>query len=255
MKAWGFASLLWGIAAGVAGAEPAASHLPPFTSSLAEALHRFVRDGRVDYAGLKASPETLNTFLTAVAGLREEDYRAWPPSAQIAFWLNLYNAATLKLVMEHYPVRSIRDIRGLFQGPWDQPLVRVFGQRLSLNSVEHQILRKQFREPRIHFALVCAAKGCPPLRNEPYTAEGLEAQLNDQARKFLDETHKNRIDPSLRTVFLSPLFRWYREDFEQGGRSLLATLRPWWSRLPPDDYEHYAIRWTQYDWSLNERSP
>jgi len=254
VKARRFAwALLAGCAAGLAGAGPAASHdrTPPLPG---EVLHRFVKDGLVDYAGLKAAPAPLDRFLTAVAGVREKDYRSWSPPEQIAFWLNLYNAATLRLVVDHYPVRSIRDIGGLVRGPWDQPIVRVFGRILDLNTVEHEILRRQFHEPRIHFALVCAARGCPPLRSEPYSAARLEAQLNDQATRFLAQTNKNRIEPASHTVFLSPIFRWYREDFERDGRSLLATLRPWWPEPPPADYERYSIRWTRYDWSLNELS-
>jgi len=254
VKAWWFAWVLWGNAAGLAGVEPAASNPDLMTPPWGEVLQRFVREGRVDYAGLKAAPVPLDRFLTAVAGVREEDYRSWPPPEQIAFWLNVYNAAALRLVVDHYPVRSIRDIGGLFRGPWDQPVVRVFGRTLDLNTVEHEILRRRFHEPRIHFALVCAAKGCPPLRSEPYSAARLEAQLNDQAQHFLAQTNKNRIEPASHKVFLSPIFRWYREDFEQGGCSLLAILRPWWPKPPPADYERYQVRWTQYDWSLNESS-
>ncbi|MGH7819703.1 MAG: DUF547 domain-containing protein, partial [Candidatus Binatia bacterium] len=176
-------------------------------STYAAVLARFVRDGLVDYAGLRASPGDLDRYLDSAAGVGEADFRRWPRAERIAFLVNLYNAQTLRLVLDHYPVDGIRDIGGWFRGPWRQPVVRLFGRTISLDDVEHGILRKEYDEPRIHFALVCAALGCPPLRAEPYVGERLDAQLDDQGRRFLAERAKNRFDAAEGVLHLSPIFK------------------------------------------------
>lgn len=122
---------------------------------------------------------------------------------------------------------------------------------MDLNTVEHKILRVDYTEPRIHFALVCAAKGCPPLRNEAYVGARLEEQLADQAKQFLAESAKNRIAATERAVYLSPIFKWYGGDFEKKSGSVFAALKPYWPAKPPAGYESFRIRYTDYDWSLN----
>jgi hypothetical protein len=124
---------------------------------------------------------------------------------------------------------------------------------MDLNAVEHKILRKDYIEPRIHFALVCAARGCPPLRSEAYAGARLDEQLTAQAKVFLAESAKNRIAASERTVYLSPLFKWYGSDFGNNSRAVLAALKPHWPDHPPAGYEQFRIRYTDYDWSLNEQ--
>ena len=169
----------------------------------------------------------------------------------MAFLLNAYNAYTLKLITDRYPLKSIKDIGGWFSGPWDQPVVKLFGETITLNTVEHKILRKDYSEPRIHFALVCAAKGCPPLRGEAYVAARLNGQLDDQAKLFLANPAKNRVDVANHTVYLSPIFKWYGSDFEKKSGSVLTALKPYWpgKAVATDDFK---IRYTDYDWSLNE---
>lgn len=118
--------------------------------------------------------------------------------------------------------------------------------------MEHKVLRVDYAEPRIHFALVCAAKGCPPLR-EAFVGTRHEEQLVDQAKQFLSESTKNRVDAANRTVYLSPIFKWYAGDFEKKSGSLLAALKPYWpeeeARIDTDGFQ---ISYTDYDWSLNE---
>ena len=128
-------------------------------------LKKFVKDGLVDYAGLKANPGELRRYLDELSTPSEMDFGRWMEKEQLAFLINLYNATTLRLIVDHYPVKSIKDIGNLWKGPWDQPVVRLFGRKVTLNTIEHDILRKNYEEPRIHFALVCAARGCPPLRD------------------------------------------------------------------------------------------
>lgn len=213
-------------------------------------LKRHVKSARVDYASLKAHPEELNRYLDQVAAVSKAEFKKWSEHQQIAFLSNAYNAYTLKLIADHFPLKSIKDIGSFFSGPWDQPVVRLFGQVTTLGQIEHGMLRKEYDEPRIHFALVCGAKGCPPLRAEAYTGSRLEVQLVDQARQFLAETNKNRVSAAERTIYLSPIFKWFAGDFEKSHGSVTAALRPYWAGnvLATDGFR---IRYTDYDWSLN----
>ena len=155
-----------------------------------QVLDQFVRGGLVDYAKLKADPKDLTRYLDELASVPKSEFEKWEQPEQLAFLINLYNAQTLKLVIEHYPVKSIKKIGNILKGPWDQRVVRLWGETVTLNTLEHEILRKDYDEPRIHFALVCAAHGCPPLRKEPYVAERLNSQLEDQGRAFFSNAAK-----------------------------------------------------------------
>lgn len=229
-------------------------------------LKEFVHDGRVDYIGLKANPKALDHYLADMARLPESQFNSWSGKQRLACLVNLYNAATLRLILDHAPVRSIKDIGSFFKGPWDQPAVHLSGRTITLNTLEHEILRKQYNEPRIHMALVCAAMGCPSLRSEAYTAENLDAQLDDQAKRFLANPAKFRIDPR-KGVLLSPIFKWYGADFRarytprDGFAGLTETERAVLNfcgqYLSSADREHlasggYPVGFLDYDWSLNE---
>ena len=133
-------------------------------------------------------------------------------------------------------------------------MVRLFGRTVTLNNLEHDIIRKDYPDPRIRFALVCAARGCPPLRDEVYVADHLEEQLDDQARQFLATPTKNRVDASARTVYLSPIFKWYGADFEKKHGSVLSALQPYWPKENGSALAQggFRIRYTDYDWSLNQ---
>lgn len=216
-------------------------------------LKQRVKNSRVDYAGLKAHPEDLNRYLSQVTTVSKAEFKKWSETEQIAFLSNAYNAYTLKLIIDHYPLKSIKDIGNIINGPWDQPVVKLFGETINLNTVEHKILRVDYAEPRLHFVLVCAAKGCPPLRGEAYVGARLEEQLVDQAKQFLAESAKNRIAATERTVYLSPIFKWYGGDFEKKSGSVLAALKPYWPEKATAT-EGFKIRYTDYDWSLNEQS-
>jgi hypothetical protein len=231
-------------------------------------LKAHVVKGRVDYAALKAESKALDRYLSQLAGVQEKQFRSWDEARQLAFLFNLYNAATLRLILDHYPVPSIKDIGGWFQGPWDQPVVPLFGTPITLNTLEHTILRKQYKEPRLHMALVCAARGCPSLRSEAYTAEHLQEQLDDQAEKLLADPGKFRIERGSNIVYFSSIFKWYGDDFKSrympsaGFSGLDETQRAvanFCARylLEPDrqylEAGGYAVRFLDYDWSLNEQ--
>lgn len=232
----------------LAGPAAAAPSAPPVVD-LNRTLARTVRDGRVDYAGLRRDSGGLDAWLASAAKVPEVAFKGWPRDERLAFLVNLYNAATLRLILDHYPLESIRKIGPVWDPnkAWKLPIVAMFGRKATLNELEHELIRPVFKEPRVHFALVCAAKGCPPLRSEAYAADRLEAQLDDQAKVFLGQRAKNRADAAARTAYLSPIFKWYMEDFGNSKAAVLRYLKPW---LAAD--EGWAVEWTDYDWTLNE---
>jgi hypothetical protein len=218
-------------------------------------LKKHLKNGLVNYKALKGDRSDLDDYLKQTSVVREPEFKSWSKDQQLAFYINLYNAETFQLIIDHYPVASIKKIGGIFSGPWDQVVVELFGKKTTLNNLEHGIIRKQFSDARIHFALVCAAKGCPPLRAEPFVAEKLDAQLGDQGNLFLSELTKNRVDTKTKTVYLSKIFSWYAGDFEKSSGSVLLFVRPF---FPDGDRKAllqpgYSISYTAYDWSLNEQ--
>ncbi len=221
-------------------------------------LSRHVRDGLVDYDAFRDAPE----FRRYLALLAETDPSALPRREQLAFWINAYNAYTIAQVNAHGERASIRNINkslGFLKtgGAWSEPMAVIGGTRYTLDQIEHERIRPVFQEPRIHFALVCAAIGCPPLRNEAYSAERLDAQLDDQARAFLLRSPaKNRVDVARREVALSPIFKWYGRDFAPDERALQRWLSRYWPTGPERallEAGTARVRWTDYDWSLNGR--
>ncbi len=220
-------------------------------------LKQFVNGSLVNYTELKANPSELDAYLDQIASVSREDFQKWSENQQMAFLINLYNAAALRLVIDHYPVKSIRDIGGLATGPWDRRVIRLFGKKSSLGEVEHKMLRSDFDEPAIHFALVCAARGCPELRGEPYIAERLNQQFIDQGRRFLAAPKKNSVDVRNRIVYLSPIFKWYKADFVKKSGSVLEFVQFYLAPELSDELSEaeFRIKYTQYDWSLNDSNP
>lgn len=243
----------------------------------ARALAEFVDDeGLVNYAGLKSSPEDLLEFVLLLGELDRAEFDGWSESERIALWINAYNALTLQAIIEHYPIEpslmrgmvfpknSIRQIPGV----WKKLEWRVMGEGITLDRIEHGVLRVEYDEPRIHVALVCAALSCPPLRSEPFTGDRLDEQLDDQSRRFLARPDALKIDRAAGRVELSSIFSWFGDDFigrydgdgfDSRGEAEAAVLRfvlPFTSGedrafLEADRFE---IDYTDYDWTLNERS-
>ena len=205
-----------------------------------QALQTYVhQNGTVDYAAWKTSPEGLNAYLTQ---LEQAGVSQLSTDGQLAFWINAYNAYTIKLILDHYPVASIRDIRE----PWDRNWIRLDGKTLSLNDIEHEILRKKFREPLIHFGVNCASVSCPRLWNRAYTAENVREQLEIMAREFINDEQKNRFRAAIWS--LSSLFTWFKEDFAPYGGVIpfVNKMRESGSEKQP------KIAYLEYDWRLNE---
>lgn len=208
---------------------------------------------RVAYGAVSESDRAaLDGYIARLEAVPISAYRR---DEQMAFWINLYNAVTVQVVLEHYPVESIRDIDispGLFSdGPWGKELVGVEGEELSLDDIEHRVLRPIWRDPRIHYVVNCASIGCPDLRPEPYRSDRLEDQLDAAARDYVNDPRGARIDDDALTV--SSLYRWYQEDFGGSEPAVLEHLarhaEPALARALGGFSEIDGYR---YDWRLND---
>lgn len=219
-------------------------------------LAAVVKNAKVDYAKLKADPVELDAYLKEIAAVPATDFARWAEADRLALLINLYNAQTLRLIINHHPLKSIRDIGTLPGAAWRELIVRQGGQIMTLSHLENKVIRVDYSEPRIHFALVCAAVGCPPLRGEPYVGAHLNAQLDEQTRVFLAETEKNRFDAATGTLHLSPIFKWYDKDFTKPAGSLAAYVKPFLPEPQRDAMTNTAkvkVKFTDYDWALNEQ--
>ena len=196
--------------------------------------------GQVNYRSLKTARGSLDQYLNY---LKENPLNPdWDRQVQLAYWINAYNAFTVDLILRHYPLKSIMDL----QKPWDQKFIQLGDKRYSLNQIEHEIVRPVFQEPRIHFALVCAATSCPKLLNTAYRWDLLDKQLDSQTRYFLNRSGKNEISED--KVVVSQLFNWYGEDFTKTG-TLIDYLNDYASIKIS---KSALIEFAEYDWSLNE---
>lgn len=224
-------------------------------AAFTEVLKTHVHGSKVDYAALKQSPGKLNAYLDTLAAVNKSQYDGWKKDQRMAFLINLYNAATLKLVIDHYPVKSIKDIGGVLKGPWKQDVVRLWGKKVTLDHVEHDLLRPGFNEPRIHFAVNCASIGCPDLRNEAFRATNLEKQLEEQTRAFLRDSSRNRLDAKSKTLHLSPIFKWFGEDFVKKSGSVEKFVAPYFNDTDKAVIQKggLKVRHNDYDWKLNKR--
>jgi exo-beta-1,3-glucanase (GH17 family) len=208
-------------------------------------------EGRVNYKGFIKDSIQLNQYLTLLSK-HVPNVKTWSKQEQMAYWINAYNAFTIKLIITYYPVTSIKDIGSKIQipfvnTPWDIKFIRIGSEKMDLNNIEHGQLRKNFDDPRIHIALVCASKSCPILLNEPYTADKLNEQLNRQARAFLADPYRNKI--TAENAELSMIFKWYGMDFNKKGNSVRSFVNEHAKvKLLPDA----KISYLSYDWGLND---
>jgi hypothetical protein len=275
-RGWWLAGILALAAVGlVRAAQQPEFDYAPYASVLATYVNG---EGLVDYKGLKANRAELDRFGRELADLAPAAFEKWGDKEKIAFWINAYNALTLQAIIDHYPIKagffsslvypknSIRQISGV----WDKITFPVMGKPMTLDDIEHGTLRKRFHEPRIHTALVCAAMGCPKLRNEPYVADRLDEQFADQTRGLLADPKKFRIDRQRGRVDLSSIFKWFGEDFvaaygtdagfkghSDAERAVLNYLSAYLGEQDRRYLEQgaYGISYLKYDWTLNEQPP
>ena len=220
---------------------------------------------KVSYAGFARDRAQLKAVLDAYSQVTRAEFDAWPKPQQQAFLINAYNAFTIEKILTRYPdIRSIRDFGTVFGNPWKDKFFTLLGQASFLDQIEHEILRKEgvYDEPRVHAAVVCASIGCPMLRNEAFTAERLEAQLEDGFRRFLSDRTRNRYNPQSRKLEVSRIFDWYGKDFERGHKgyaSVKGTLAKYADQLADAPSDRAAVReqkadiaFLDYDWALND---
>lgn len=227
-----------------------------------------LRDGQasqVRYAGFAADRAALKAYLDSLSALPEASFKGWTKPAQQAFLMNAYNAFTVELILTKYPdLKSIKDLGSLFSSPWKPKWISLLGGKLSLDDIEHGLLRARgvYDEPRVHFAVNCASIGCPMLREEAFVAERLPAQLAQQTERFMADRTRNRWNAQRGRLELSKIFDWYGDDFKLGHQGI-ATLKAFAgqhaerladapadrARLKAGDFD---IAFLDYDWALND---
>jgi hypothetical protein len=193
-----------------------------------------------------------------MAAVKESEFAAWSKARSVAYCVNLYNASAMLFVATNYPTTNVRALGSITESPWKMPLVPLFGRKVSLDHVQHEVLRRRLGDERHHFALVFGALGYPPARSEPYRPDTLDAQFADQARLFLNDGKNNQLDPKRNVLWLSPLFKWFAEDFTN--RTDLATyLKPHFAtntlaqiNAAIDAGAPLKVDFNDFDWTLND---
>ncbi|SFP83448.1 DUF547 domain-containing protein [Hymenobacter arizonensis] len=225
-----------------AAATAAPPTLPAATSAF---LAKFVdADGNVNYGAIKRNPLELQGLLKRVASY---DAAAAQPDDRKAFYLNAYNLLVIGEVVARFPLESVEKVPGFF----DKNLVSVAGEKLTLNDLEAKKLREPYNDPRVHFALVCGAKGCPKLNRAAYLPNSLDTQLTIQAQKVLQDPTFIRVDDKSRKVLISQIFKWYEADFKASGKTGVAYVNQF--REGKTIPATYTVDYYPYDWSLNNR--
>ena len=260
--------LLWltsscGLAVATVEAQPATPQ-GPFDHSHAawsRILGACVRDGGFDYAKLKAERAPFDEYLTTLRAVTPETLASWPEKQRFAFWINTYNAYCVQKVIDNYPLKSIRKLDG-FAGintVFDKAFIPMRAlhpdgnnAELTLNDIEHEILRKRFKDARVHAAINCASKSCPPLLNEAFTADRLDSQLEKQMRAFVRDSSRNRIDPTDKKLEISKIFDWFEEDFERETKSVKEYLVRYAPSETADFIRSARVSYLDYDWDLND---
>jgi uncharacterized protein DUF547 len=231
--------------------EDSGNHAPDHSSWTAILQDYAYQNGMVDYAGLVVDKERLLAYTGLLS--RNSPSSSWDKNDELAYWINAYNAFTVLLIVENYPIESIKDLNPTISIPtirsvWTKEWFQIGGKDFSLDRIEHKILRKKFEEPRIHFAINCASYSCPVLRMEAYTGAKIDTQLEEQAFLFINDISRNEIVQN--EVKLSKLFNWFGGDFKKG-QTLIAFINKY-STVKVN--ENAKIRFLDYGWALNDQS-
>ena len=217
-------------------------------SVFGELLATHVIDNRVDYKGFKSDESRLDSYLDLLSRVEPDRLDR---AEQMAFYINAYNAWTIKLILSEYPgVASIKDLGSLFQSPWKKKFVKLDGETVTLDHIEHGILRPRFNDPRVHFAVNCASKSCPPLLAEPYTGGKLDRQLDDMAAGFINDRQNNFLDGH--TLHVSRIFKWFSKDFADDIPGYVRSYAKGDFAAQLDKAgKSVNVKYLDYDWSLN----
>ena len=216
------------------------------TESFDSLLKKHVSDeGFVDYPAMKNDKAQLDSFITYLEKTSPE--KSWSASKTKAFWANAYNAYTLKLILENYPLKSITSIKMKGKDAWNIAFAKVGGKTYTLNQIEHEVLRKNFDDPKIHVAVNCASGSCPQLGNFAFTEDNYEAKTEELMKKFVNDPTRNKL--SEKKVQVSELFNWYKGDFAKKG-SVVAFLNKY---ADMEINPKAKVSYLKYDWTLNEK--
>lgn len=224
---------------------------PPSHQIFDELLKKYVsEDGLVNYKGFIKDKEKLEEYLDLLSN-NAPDRQKWSKDQQLSYWINAYNAFTIKLIVDNYPLKSIKDLDPKVSIPlvntvWHIKFFKIGGEDASLDEIEHKILRKEFDEPRIHFAINCASVSCPILLNEAFLPEKIDFQLDKVAKSFINDPSRNKIKSN--SIEISQIFSWFKGDFTKNG-SLIDYLNRY-SNVKIS--QNAKISHLNYDWSLNE---
>jgi hypothetical protein len=213
-----------------------------------ELLAKYVKDGVVDYKGFKSEEQKLDQYLDILDNTNPDELSR---NEQYSLYINAYNAYTIKLILENYPVKSIKDIGSLLKSPWKIKFAKVGGNVYTLDEIEHNILRPQFKDPRVHFAINCAAKSCPPLIPVPYRGEILDQQLDENTISFLNDPESNYLEDD--KLYVTRIFKWFGGDFNKDPLSfVLKYAQGDLKERLLAQRDQIKVKYLDYDWSLNE---
>lgn len=243
-------------------------------------LNKYLQNAKVDYQGFIKSRAAFEQFLKSIGAVNEDDYQNWTEEQRLAYWINAYNAFTIKAIIDHFPIKRSFSLVGIFYAPsnsilqikgvWTKLKFRAVSRMVTLDEIEHQILRKKFNEPRIHMAINCASISCPDLSSEAYTADKLEVQLSEASSNFVNNPDKGvYIKQKNGRVKLSKIFKWFGDDFipKYGSEKLFknyslkenAVLDFVTNYIESEITKEYLmnnklkIGYLSYDWHLNEQ--
>ncbi len=249
------ASLVWS-----QGARDSSMDFDHSHSLWTEVLRKYVTVrgpvSQVNYVGLKRDSGKLQTYLRKLEAIDKKKFNSWNQRQKYVFWVNAYNAYTVKLIIDNYPLDSIKDLGTFFplRTPWEKKFFTLLGEKRHLDEIEHKILRVKFNEPRTHFAVNCASIGCPALLNEAFTENKLEKQLEKQTKSFLRDTSRNHIQGG--TLKISKIFKWFKEDFTKGEQTVQRFVSKYITDDPAIKAKLYggklSISYSAYNWSLNK---
>jgi len=219
------------------------SNLYSQTSTFNSLLENYVdAKGNVDYKSLKANEDTLDSYLSYLSNTTPNN---WSADKEKAFWVNAYNAYTIKIILDNYPLKSITGIKNNGKTAWKTPFAKVGGKTYTLDHIEHEILRKKFKDPRIHVGVNCASKSCPKLGNIAFTEDNIELELERLMKEFINDSSRNKL--SEKKIEISEIFNWFQGDFTANG-----TVIDYINRYADEPINKKAkIKYLPYDWSLN----
>ena len=234
-------------------------------------LKKNVSSGVVNYEGIKADAITLDNYILQIKSVTKDQYEKFPRNEQMAYLMNAYNAYTLKLITDFYPVESIRDIGALVGGSFlskkskqwkiseyeikgKKFTLEAMGRPVTLDELEHDTLRPIFKDARVHFALVCGAVSCPFLRSEAYTSSLVSQQLDQQGQQFLSDPFRNRYDKKENKLYLSKIFDWFDGDFKRDAGDVKNFVKKYLAKNIQDNInEETSISFLEYEWTLNNK--